>query len=124
MAQRTIVVKTCDVHGDETPATDTVVFGIGSERFEIDCCADHASEIRNTLARYAGLGRKSQGSRRPATTGGGKGKGGGGRFDFGAADLSADERELALASGWAGRGRIKHEIMQMLADKRGAAAEG
>ena len=122
MAQRTIVVKTCDVHGDETEATDTVVFGIGAERFEIDCCADHAGEIRNTLARYAGLGRKAQAQRRAAAPGAGRGKGGGGKFDFGAADLSAEERELALASGWAGRGRIKHEIMQLLADKRAAAA--
>ena len=122
MAQRTIVVKTCDVHGDETEATDTVVFGIGAERFEIDCCGEHAGEIRNTLARYAGLGRKAQASRKPVAAGAGKGKGGGGKFDFGAADLTPEERELALASGWAGRGRIKHEIMQLLADKRGAAA--
>ena len=122
MAQRTIVVKTCDVHDDDTEATDTVLFGIGAERFEIDCCAEHAGEIRNTLARYAGLGRKAQAARRQASVGGGKGKGGGGKFDFGAADLSAEERELALASGWAGRGRIKHEIMQMLADKRQAAS--
>ena len=124
MAQRTIVVKTCDVHGDETAATDTVVFGIGGERFEIDCCGDHAGEIRNTLARYAGLGRKAQGGRRPAGSGAGKGKGGGGKFDFGAADLSAEERELALASGWAGRGRIKHDIMRMLAEKRSGSVEG
>src|SRR3954470_16820457 len=110
MAQRTIVVKTCDVHGDETTATDTVTFGIGSERFEIDCCAEHASEIRNTLARYAGLGRKAQGAHRPAGSGTRR-TSGEKKFSFGAADLSAEERELALASGWAGRGRIKHDIM-------------
>src|SRR4051812_25327743 len=115
MAQRTIVVKTCDVHGDESPATDTVTFGIGSERFEIDCCAEHASEIRNALARYAGLGRKAQAAHRPAGT---RRTSGEKKFSFGAADLSAEERELALASGWAGRGRIKHDIMRMLAEKR------
>ena len=56
MAQRTIVVKTCDVHGDESPATDTVTFGIGSERFEIDCCAEHAGEIINADRIDSGLG--------------------------------------------------------------------
>jgi hypothetical protein len=118
MAQRTIVLMTCDVHGDETPATDTVTFGIGAERFEIDCCEAHASEIRSTLARYAGLGRKRSRQLTPAA---GAPKGGGGKWGFGAADLSAEEREFAVQQGWAGRGRIRDDIMRQLADRRGAA---
>lgn len=119
MAQRTIVQMTCDIHGDDTEATDTITFGIGGERFEIDCCAEHASEVRSTLARYAGLGRKTAGAR---TATSGQGKGGGGKYGFGAADLTAEERDFAVQSGWAGRGRIKDEIMRSLAERRGAGA--
>jgi hypothetical protein len=123
MAQRTIVLMTCDVHGDQTEATETVQFGIGAQRFEIDCCDQHASEVRNTLARYAGLGRKSSsGSASSSATGGGSGKGGGGKWGFGAADLTPEERELAIAEGWPGRGRIKDVIMEKLAAQRGASS--
>ena len=118
MAQRTIVLMTCDLHGDETEGTETVTFGIGGERFEIDCCAEHANEVRGTLARYAGLGRKTRGGQSSPSS---SGKGGGGKYGFGAADLSAEEREFAVQSGWAGRGRIKDEIMQKLAEQRGAS---
>jgi hypothetical protein len=125
MAQRTIVLMTCDLHGDETEATETITFGIGSERFELDCCAEHAAEVRGTLARYAGIGRRtSRGGGAGSSSGGGagKGKGGGGKWGFGAADLSAEERDFAVASGWPGRGRIKDAIMQQLADQRGTGA--
>ena len=111
---------TCDVHGDSTEATETIQFGIGAQRFEIDCCEQHASELRNTLARYAGLGRKAGGSSSGSSSSG-SGKGGGGKWGFGAADLTAEERDFAVAEGWPGRGRIKDAIMQKLADKRGVS---
>lgn len=121
MAQRQITLMTCDIHGDETEATDTIVFGIGSERFELDACEEHANEIRSTLARYAGLGRRTglarssgsaagtRGSRQPAEN----------KWGFSAGDLTSEERDFAVKEGWAGRGRISGEIMDKLAVKRG-----
>jgi len=123
VAQKTIVVKTCDVHGDDTDAAETVAFGVGGERFEIDACQQHANEIRETLARYAGLGRRVQAGRGPAaapkadrranTT---KEK-----YGFGAGDLTSEERDFAVGQGWAGRGRIKGEIMAAIAEQRGVS---
>ena len=119
MAQKTIVVKTCDVHGDDTAATETVAFGIGSERFEIDACDGHASELRETLARYAGLGRRVQAGRpagsrsKPAAPAG--------KYGFTVAELTSEERDFAVAQGWAGRGRVKDEILRQIAEKRGIA---
>jgi len=122
------VVKTCDVHGDDTDATDTVAFGIGAERFEIDLCDQHAGELRETLARYAGLGRRVRagGGRSPSNGSGAeepkrKGDRARTKYGFSGADLTSEERDFAVAQGWAGRGRIKDEIMQAIAEKRGIA---
>jgi hypothetical protein len=120
VAQKTIVVKTCDVHGDDTPATDTVAFGIGSERFEIDACDGHASELRETLARYAGLGRRVQAGRAPAGSRT-KPAPANGKYGFTVAELTSEERDFAVAQGWAGRGRVKDEIMRAIAEQRGVS---
>jgi len=120
VAQKTIVVKTCDVHGDDTAATETVAFGIGSERFEIDACDAHASEVRETLARYAGLGRRVQAGRAPAGTRS-KPAPPAGKYGFTVAELTSEERDFAVAQGWAGRGRVKDEILRQIAEKRGIA---
>ena len=118
MAQKTIVVKTCDVHGDDTEATETIAFGVGSERFEIDACAQHAGELRETLARYAGLGRRVQAGRGPAPA---KQAAPAGKYGFTVAELTSEERDFAVAQGWAGRGRVKDEILRQIAEKRGIA---
>jgi hypothetical protein len=117
MAQTTIVLMTCDIHGDDTEATDTIVFGVGSERFEVDACEEHANEIRSTLSRYMTAGRKVRGirsdsgnSRQSAPTTN--------RWGFTAADLSAEEKEFAVKQGWSGRGRISGAIMDKIAERR------
>ena len=120
MAQRQIVLMTCDIHGDDTEATDTILFGVGSERFEIDACEQHANEIRTTLSNYMAAGRKVQGARSlasPARTASGS-SAGGNRWGFAAADLSSEERDFAVSQGWSGRGRISGAIMDRLAERR------
>lgn len=119
MAQTTIVLMTCDLHGDDTEATETVVFGVGTERFELDACEKHANEIRSTLGTYMAAGRKIRGIR----SGSGSASSGGtrtttNRWGFSAADLSAEEKEYAVKQGWSGRGRISGAIMDKIADRR------
>lgn len=119
MAQRQIVLMTCDIHGDDTEATDTILFGVGSERFEIDACEQHANEIRTTLSNYMAAGRKVQGARSlssPARSSGGSSAGN--RWGFAAADLSSEERDFAVSQGWSGRGRISGAVMDKLAERR------
>ena len=120
MAQTTIVLMTCDLHGDDTEATETIVFGVGTERFEVDACEQHANEIRSTLSGYMAAGRKVRGIR--SGSGGGSASGATrtttNRWGFSAADLSAEEKEFAVKQGWSGRGRISGAIMDKIADRR------
>ncbi len=45
MAQTTRVVHTCDLHGDETEATATVLVTSGRKRTELDLCQAHLDEL-------------------------------------------------------------------------------
>ena len=61
MAQRVQVLLVCDLHGDETPAGETVRFALDGSAYEIDLCGEHASELRNSFAGYVGAARRASG---------------------------------------------------------------
>ena len=45
MARTTRVVHTCDLHGDETEATTTVLVTSGKKRTELDLCQAHLDAL-------------------------------------------------------------------------------
>jgi hypothetical protein len=59
MAQRVQVLLVCDVHGDETPGTETVIFAVDGATYEIDVCQLHAAELREAVAPYVAAGRRA-----------------------------------------------------------------
>jgi hypothetical protein len=64
MAQRVQVLLTCDIHGDDTPGTETVTFALDGTAYEIDVCDAHAAELRDAFAGYTGTARRAgRGSR-------------------------------------------------------------
>jgi len=113
MAQRVQVTLVCDVHGDETPAGETVEFGLDGQSYEVDLCEHHAGELRDRLAGYVGVARRA--GRSPSASGraGRRRRGSGG-------GEAARIREWAREQGLAvpERGRIPAD----LADKYAAAA--
>jgi len=65
MAQRIQTLFIDDLDG--SPAEGTVRFALDGAHYEIDLNAVHAKDLRTTLARYTGAGRKATSSaRRPA----------------------------------------------------------
>jgi hypothetical protein len=55
---------------DGSAAGGTVRFGLDGTEYEIDLNEEHAKELRDALARYAGAARRATGAaRRPARTG-------------------------------------------------------
>jgi hypothetical protein len=55
---------------DGSAAEGTVRFGLDGTEYEIDLNEEHAKELREALARYAGAARRASGAaRRPARTG-------------------------------------------------------
>jgi len=69
MAQKIQTLFIDDLDGTE--AQGTVTFALDGAHYEIDLNEVHARELRVTLGRYAGAGRKVTGAaRRPARRGG------------------------------------------------------
>jgi len=64
MAQKVQTFLIDDLDGSE--AEDTVFFGLDGAQYEIDLSTDHAKELRTTLARYTGAGRRVTGTARRA----------------------------------------------------------
>jgi hypothetical protein len=105
MAQRVQVILVCDLHGDETPGTETVTFSVDGASYEIDVCDAHAAELRDSFARYVGVARRATGRGRPPGSGGGR------RRRRGSGEAAAI-REWARANGVPvpERGRIPADI--------------
>lgn len=61
MAQRVSIELVDDL--DETPADETVVFGLDGANYEIDLTTAHANQLREALAQYVGVARKAGGKR-------------------------------------------------------------
>jgi hypothetical protein len=61
MAQRVQVILVCDMHGDDTPGTETITFAVDGSAYELDACDQHAAELREGFARYVGVARRASG---------------------------------------------------------------
>ena len=64
MAQKVRTFLVDDLDGGD--AEGTILFGLDGAQYEIDLSAGHAEELRTTLARYIGAGRKVTGTARRA----------------------------------------------------------
>ena len=113
MAQRVQVLLVCDLHGDETPAGETVEFGIDGSTYEIDVCEQHAGELRDRLAAYVGVARRAGGRSASA----GSSRAGRRRRRSSGSGEAARIREWARSQGLAvpERGRIPAELAEQYA---------
>lgn len=59
MAQVLQVLLVCDLHGDDTPGTETITFAIDGAGYEIDACDAHAAKLRDAFAPYVAAGRRT-----------------------------------------------------------------
>ena len=90
---------------DGSAAEGTVRFGLDGTEYEIDLNAEHAQQLRDTLAAYVRAGRRvSGGSRRPAR---------GGRRGAASRPNTTEVREWAKAQGIEvkDRGRAPAELV-------------
>jgi len=68
MAQHYQLVLTCDVCG-ETPAAQTVVFGVGAEFYEVELCDVHLAEFRFAMRAWSSNGRPANYGHEPVFRG-------------------------------------------------------
>ena len=110
MAQRVQVLLTCDIHGDDTPGTETVSFALDGTAYEIDVCDAHAAELRDAFAGYTGTARRAGRSARA----GGRGRRG---RSTGVGVDPAAVRAWARSSGVkvSERGRISADVLEQYA---------
>ena len=64
MAQRVVVELLDDL--DQTPATESVTFGLDGKTYTIDLNSYHAAQLRELLSKYVAVGRKVGGGRAAA----------------------------------------------------------
>ena len=103
MAQKVQTLLIDDLDG--SAAEGTVRFGLDGSEYEIDLNAEHAQQLRDTLAAYVRAGRRvSGGSRRPAR---------GGRRGPVSGLNTTEVREWAKAQGIEvkDRGRVPAELV-------------
>jgi len=107
MAQEVILKLVDDLDGSE--ATETVMFGLDGENFEIDLSAKNAAALRKALDRYRGSARASSAGRgAPASGRRGRGKSRGrGEIDPKAVRVWATENGIDIST----RGRIPSEVL-------------
>ena len=108
MAQEVILKLVDDLDGTE--ATETVLFGLDGEAFEIDLSAKNAAALRKALDRYRGAARASSSGRASSGSGRrGRGKARArGDVDPKAVRIWAAEHGHEISS----RGRIPSEILE------------
>ena len=117
MAQRIQVMLVCDLHGDETAATETVELALDGSAYELDLCDQHAGELRDRLAAYVGVARRA-GGRGPSST---AGRGARRRRRSSGSGDAARIREWARSQGLAvpERGRIPADLAEKYAAAKG-----
>ena len=101
MAQKIHVELVDDI--DQTPAAETVSFGLDGTQYQIDLSEAHARELREALAVFIGHARRATGGSR---------KRGGGASSAKSGPAAAEIREWARANGWdvPDRGRVSAEV--------------
>lgn len=107
MAQRVTTTLVCDLHDDDTAGTQTITFSLDGVNYELDVCDVHAGTMREDLARYVGVARRS-GGRRGSTRGPRRASAGSDR------QQSAQVREWARRQGIpvSERGRIPASLLE------------
>jgi hypothetical protein len=68
MAQRTMVLLTCDICGGDKAGDETLTVGLDGSSHEVDLCAKHAKQLRDAVAPFVAAGRRVSpraGRRRP-----------------------------------------------------------
>jgi hypothetical protein len=117
MAQRVQVLLVCDLHGDETPAGETVEFALDGATYEIDVCEQHAGELRERLSSYVGVARHAGGR----GTSSGSARAGRRRRRSSGSGEAARIREWARGQGLPvpERGRIPAELAEKYARANG-----
>lgn len=102
MAQRVQVILEDDIDGSE--ASETVEFALDGVTYEIDLSDQHASSLRDDLARWIGEARRSGGRRQTRRRGAGNGT-------ASSENLSAI-REWGRSNGYkvSDRGRVSQEV--------------
>ena len=107
MAQEVITKLVDDLDGSE--ATETVLFGLDGETFEIDLSAKNAAALRKALDRYRNSARQSSTGRASSSGRRSRGKGRArGDVDPKAVRIWAAEHGIELAS----RGRIPSSVLE------------
>lgn len=108
MAQEVILKLVDDLDGSE--ATETVLFGLDGEGYEIDLNAKNAAALRKALDRYRGAARSSNAGRASsASARRGRAKARGrGDVDPKAVRVWASENGIEISS----RGRIPSEVLE------------
>lgn len=109
MAQRITLV--CDLHGDETPARETVTFSLDGSKYDIDLCNDHAGQLRESFAAYTGAARRASG--RAPSTGAPRRRRNRGSGEAAAVREWARERGLPVPE----RGRIPADLAEKYANR-------
>ena len=72
MAQKVQVMLLCDLDNGDVGAQETLHFSLGAISYEVDVCAQHASQIRDGLQPFISHARKTSGApapRRPRSAG-------------------------------------------------------
>jgi hypothetical protein len=108
MARKVQVILSDDLD-ENLPADETVSFSLDGTSYEIDLAEKNAKELREVFSRYVSAARKvGRGGR---SSGGGRGRGTGGRMDR---EQAGAIREWARKNGHAvsDRGRIPASVVE------------
>ncbi len=122
MARTTRVVHTCDLHGDETEATTTVLVTSGKRRTELDLCQAHLDDLIGAGRKPGATGssdkRRENGTRHAATKRRTKARQTG--------PSTASVREWAIESGHSvsARGRIPAHIIAAYSEAQSSEDPG
>ena len=97
MAKVETVIVTCDLHEGEKTGEDveTIAFSLDGEAYELDVCAEHAAQLRDSFATYVGHARSTGRS--------GSGRSSGGRTSAGTSPRRASRGPSPPSAGCSDR---------------------
>ena len=121
MARTTRVVHTCDLHGDETEASTSVLLTSGKKRIELDVCQAHLDDLFEAGRKPTSTGAtpargRGNGTRRAAAKRTGKARQTG--------PSTAEVREWAIENGHSvnARGRVPADVVAAYSEAHGQEA--